>query len=157
MKVALVGTSIALTEQEEKDMTQFISIVLKRYDINNTIIISGGAKGVDTLAIEIATSMGFKTEVDRYKPDTNHWEDQNGKKGYKSRNLLIAKECDELHSFSVPYHKLKCYHHEELEEHERTAACWTLLKVKEMDKPCQLIVMPPDESINYKELRKYED
>src|SRR3989337_638661 len=134
MKVALVGTSIALTEQEEKDMRQFISIVLKRYDINSTIIISGGAKGVDTLAIEIAES-----------------------KGYKSRNLLISKECDELHSFSVPYHKLKCYHHEELEEHERTAACWTLLKVKQMDKPCQLIVMPPDESINYKELRKYED
>lgn len=132
MKVAIVGTSIDLTENEERDIRQFVAIVLKRYDVKNDIIISGGAKGVDSIGIEIAKGLGFETQV--YKPDKEEWY------YYKKRNLQIAKDCDELHCFSVPVHKRKCYHHDEPQEHEKTAGCWTRSKVQELDKPCQLVV-----------------
>lgn len=133
LKVAIVGTSIDLTENEERDIRQFIAMVLKRYD-SDTIIISGGAKGVDTIGLEIAKGLGFKTQV--YKPEKEEW------KYYKKRNLQIANDCDELHCFSVPVHKTKCYHHDEPQEHEKTAGCWTGSKVMQMDKPCQLVVIP---------------
>jgi len=135
MKVAIVGTSVNMTENEERDTRQLIALFLqKRYNPSDDIIISGGAKGVDTLALEIAEGLGFKTQV--YKPEKEQW------KYYKKRNLQIAKDCDELSCFSVPVHKTKCYHHDEPMEHEKTAGCWTACKVFELDKPCQLVVVP---------------
>ncbi|MGI0022802.1 MAG: hypothetical protein ACRD9Q_08085 [Nitrososphaeraceae archaeon] len=134
MNVAIVGTSISLTENEERDLRQFIALVLKRYDIKNDIIISGGSKGVDSMGIEIAKGLGFKTQI--YKPEKEEWY------YYKKRNLQIAKDCNELHCFSVPVHKTKCYHHDEPQEHEKTAGCWTGSKAQELDKPCQLVVVP---------------
>ncbi len=133
MKVAIVGTSIDLTDNEERDVRQFIAMILKnRYAGNNDIIISGGAKGVDLLAIQVAQGLGFKTKI--YNPKKQSW------KHFKQRNMKIANDCDELHCISVPVHKKKCYHHEEPQEHEKTAGCWTMKKALEMDKPCQLIV-----------------
>jgi len=133
MKVAIVGTSIDMTENEERSIRQLIDVVLQnRYSKFTDTIISGGAKGVDTIAIEIANGLGFKTKV--YKPEKEEW------KYYKKRNLLIAQECDEFHCFSVPVHKKKCYHHNEPEEHEKTAGCWTGIQVQALDKPCQLVV-----------------
>lgn len=131
-KVAVVGTSINMTDNEERDVRQFIAIILKRYDVSTTIIISGGAKGVDTIALEVASGLGFKTKV--YRPDKQEWY------YLKKRNLEIAKDCDELHCISVPVHKLKCYHHDPLGEHEKTAGCWTMKQVYDMGKPCQLVV-----------------
>jgi len=133
MNVAIVGTSINLTENEERDIRQFISIILKsRYSSDHTTVISGGAKGVDSLAIEVAQGLGFKTKI--YHPKKQQWE------YFKRRNLQIAKDCDELHCISVPVHNNECYHHEEPEPHEKTAGCWTLNKAKELDKSTQLIV-----------------
>jgi len=134
MSVAIVGTTINLTENEERDMRQYISIVLKRYSTSDTTIISGGAKGVDSIALEVAHGLGFKTKA--YLPEKEKWE------FYKKRNLKIASDCDELHCFSVPVHKTKCYHHDTPQEHEKTAGCWTACKAFDMDKPCQLIVIP---------------
>lgn len=134
MKIAIVGTTVNLTENEERDMRQYIALVLKRYSTSDTLIISGGAKGVDTIGIEIAKGLGFETKV--YYPNNIGW------KYYEKRNLEIANDCDELHCFSVPVHKTKCYHHDELMEHEKTAGCWTARKAFEMDKPCQLLVTP---------------
>ena len=119
MKVATVGTTANLTENEEQVMRQEITIVLKKYS-TNTIIISGGAKGVDTIALDIAKDMGFKTL--EYKPEKEQWE------FYKKRNLQIANDCDELYCFSVSVRKVKCYHHNAPQNHEKTAGCWTLEK-----------------------------
>lgn len=138
MKIAIVGTSIDLTDDEERDMRQFISMVLKRYDTDTTII-SGGADGVDTIGIEIAKGLGFKTEV--YHPEVEKWEPPEGKIGYKLRNLKIANECDELHCFSVPVHDMKCYHHDEPQEHEKTAGCYVVKLCIAMKKPTHLIVI----------------
>lgn len=138
MKVAIVGTTTNLSENEERDMRQHILLILKRYS-PDTIIISGGAKGVDTIALEIAKGLGFKIKA--YNPEIEEWVPSNGKIGYKKRNLQIANDCDELYCFSVPVRKKKCYHHETLQEHEKTAGCWTARKALQMKKPSQLIVI----------------
>lgn len=132
MKVAILGTTANLTENEERAMKQEIELVLKKYPLD-AIIISGGAKGVDTLSLEIAKKLGFKTQ--EYSPEKNEW------KYYKKRNLQIAKDCDELYCFSVSVRKVKCYHHNPPQKHEKTAGCWTLDKAKQMNKTCLLVVL----------------
>jgi len=132
MKVAVVGTTANLSEDEQQVMKQEIILVLKKYPIE-TIIISGAAKGVDTMAIEIAKEIGFPTQ--QHKPEKEEW------KFYKKRNLQIAKECDELYCFSVGVRKVKCYHHNPPQNHEKTAGCWTLEKAALLIKPCTLIVL----------------
>lgn len=130
MKVAIVGTTAKLTENEQRVMRQEIALVLKRHS-PDTIIISGGAKGVDTTAIEVAKELGFQTQ--EYLPEKEEWE------YYKKRNLQIANDCDELYCFSVSVRKVKCYHHDTPQKHEKTAGCWTASKV--IDKPSQLVVI----------------
>jgi len=132
MKVAIVGTSVKFTADEHRVMRQEIAIVLKHYP-PDTVIISGGAKGVDTLSLEVAKDLGFKTED--YKPEKNEWE------FYKKRNLQLAENCDELYCFSVSVRKTKCYHHDPPQNHEKTAGCWTTNMAKNMNKPCQLIII----------------
>lgn len=134
MKVAIVGTTTNLSEDEQRVMKQEIALVLKKYPIN-TIIISGGAKGVDTIALEIAKDIGFTTQ--EYKPEKEQWE------FYKKRNLQIANDCDELYCFSVCVRKgkVKCYHHNPPQDHQKTAGCWTLEKAAQMIKPCTLVVI----------------
>ena len=133
MKVAIVGTTANLTKYEQQIMKQEITIVLKKYPIN-TIIISGAAKGVDTIALEVAKDIGFT--IKEYKPEKKQWE------FYKKRNLQIANDCDELYCFSVSVRKTKCYHHNPPQNnHEKTAGCWTLEKASQMIKPCTLIVL----------------
>lgn len=124
-----------MTENEERDIRQTISFVLSKFDSKNTTIISGGAKGVDTMAQEIALKNGFT--VKPFFPLGRSW------KFYKKRNIEIANECDEL--FCITIHnrtnKSKCYHHEKLKNHEKTAGCYTLKICKGLKKPTQLIVV----------------
>lgn len=139
LKVAIVGTT-HLTENQQKDMRESISVLLNYcFTLDDTIIISGGARGVDTIAIDVAHDLGFKTKT--FPPQTQHWEDVEGKIGFKTRNLEIASQCDELYCFSVPVRNTKCYHHETPQEHEKTAGCWTASKAHEMGKAWQLIVI----------------
>ena len=134
MKLAIVGTSVDLSENEDRDIRQIVALILKDYVPLETTIISGGAKGVDTIAHEIALPLGFA--VKPILPLGIGW------KFNKARNIEIAEECDELICISVPVHTQKCYHHVEPQNHEKTAGCWTLKKVKEMKKPQQLVVIP---------------
>jgi len=134
LKLAIVGTSIDLSENEDKDIRTTIALILKDYNPLDTTIISGGAKGVDIMAQEIASQLGFT--VKSILPLGKGW------KFNKPRNIEIAEECDELICISIPVHTEKCYHHIEPQNHERTAGCWTLRKVKKMNKPQQLVVIP---------------
>lgn len=133
MKVAIVGTSHAMTENEERDVRKEIELILKDFNPFKTTIISGGAKGVDSIAqaiglinhfaIKPILPMGF------------------GTKANLARNVEIAEECDKLFCISIPVHDKKCYHHDPPQDHEKTAGCYTLKICKELKKPTQLIVV----------------
>lgn len=131
MKVAIIGTSIDFTDNEERDVRQLIASVIKSLPID-TEIISGGAKGVDSIAIEVGNGLGYSTTV--FFPTIKNWD------GFRERNIKVAKHCDELFCVTIPTRKQKCYHHPHEEDHEKTAGCWTLRKAKELGKECKLLV-----------------
>lgn len=133
MKIAIVGTSHKMTENEERDVQQFVAMILRDFSTSN-LIVSGGAKGVDTIVIEVAQSMRFPTQIIHTISDD--W------RGFKKRNMQIATECDQLYCISIPTHETKCYHHPKEQDHEKTAGCWTLRKAKELGKYCRLLVTP---------------
>ena len=88
MKIAIVGTSKDLSENEDRDIRQQITLILKDYDPYTTTIITGGAKGVDTIASEVALLVHFA--VKPIFPLGIGWEFN------KTRNMQIAEECDIL-------------------------------------------------------------
>ena len=135
MQVAIVGTSHAMTENEERDVQQFIAMILKDFDPKTTTIISGGAKGVDTMAQEGALLQGFAV-----KPI---FPMGFGKEANLARNRQIAEECDQLFCISIPMHDKACYHHKPVrDDHQKTAGCYTMNKALEMNKTCRLLITP---------------
>jgi hypothetical protein len=140
MKVAIVGTSHNMTENEERDVRQLCCMILKDFDPMKTTIITGGAKGVDSTAQEIA--LGLMYAVKPIFPIGF------GTKANLARNLEIAKECDKLFCISIPFHEKKCYHHKPPQDHEKTAGCWTMNKALELNKPCRLLVTPNRQKVN---------
>ena len=134
MKLAIVGTSHAMTENEERDVRQFVAMILKDFDPQTTTIVSGGAKGVDNTAQEIALLQGFAV-----KPI---FPMGFGTKANLARNVEIANECDQLFCISIPVHDKECYHHKPPQDHQKTAGCYTMNKALELNKPCRLLVTP---------------
>jgi hypothetical protein len=144
MKVAIVGTTANMSENIELDMRKMITLTLKQYDKGETLIISGGAKGVDKMAVEIAKGLGFQTK--EYLPEVHDWIPKGrniGKIGYKKRNLQMAEACDKILCFTISAQNKddKCYHHNPKQDHKKTAGCWTVNKVIEMKKPFELWVI----------------
>lgn len=86
MKLAIVG-STSLEGNEEA--LHFIKTCLSFYA--PTLVISGGAPGIDTMAVKAAKEMGIKTQ--EFKPKVKRWA---VKGGFKERNEKIAKSCDML-------------------------------------------------------------
>lgn len=132
MIVAIVGTTTDLTEVEYMDMRKHIALTIKEHP-QDTVILSGGAKVVDKLVVEIAEGLGYKTQ--EFIPLFKNWQ------YYKRRNLDIANVCDELTCFTVKTHKQKCYHHNTPQDHEKTAGCWTLNRVAQQGKPTKLVIV----------------
>lgn len=133
MKIAIVGTSRDLTPREYFNMKDKIKTLLRSYLKSETTIISGGAKGVDILAENIARNKGFKTQI--YETSMSNWE------GYKVRNMQIAEDCDELYCLTLHTKERMCYHHTPHADHEKTAGCWTMNHALRLNKPCKLIVI----------------
>jgi hypothetical protein len=111
--IGFVGSSEAHWTQDQKiKAIQKISILLTQYIIKygkeNIVFVSGGCKkgGVDIWAEIIAVSLGVKPLI--YSPEVDQWDDFNEIiadpypspmkrfKGYKSRNMDIAKTIDIL-------------------------------------------------------------
>jgi hypothetical protein len=83
-------------------------------------IVSGGASGVDSLAIQIAKDLNIPYKV--FEPKTPNWD------GFKARNLEIAKYSTKVVSFANKFTTTKCYHCERVgkdNNHEKTAGCYT--------------------------------
>ena len=135
MKLAIVGASQVNPNLVIK-MRNVIETILNQFD--NPTVISGGAKGVDTIAVDVAKHLGLK--VKEYKPKAESWE------WYKKRNQKIADDCDQLYCFATELKQSKCYHHDNQKSmnHEKTAGCYTLNIVKGLDKPTALIIIKGD-------------
>lgn len=130
MKVAIVGSS-HLTENEERMARQYSATILKNYLKEGSVtLISGGAKGVDTQAEDVAKQLSIECKI--FKPAEHNWD------GYKIRNLKIAQECDILYCLPTKLKIEPCYHYNTT-DHERSGACWTLKQAKILRKKTFLI------------------
>lgn len=134
MRVAIVGTSRNLSENEERDIRQYCSQIIQSYNIDETLIITGGAKGVDKIAEDISNQLHYTCI--KYLPEGLYWE------SYKKRNIEIAQSCNELFCITTPVHDTPCYHHNPPQNHQKTAGCYTLQKAKELGKTTTLFVTP---------------
>ena len=112
--IAIVGSS----HSGNKGYTQ-IKNLIKSYS-KDTTIISGGAKGIDTLAIKIANELNYTTKV--YFPKSQTWPD------FKKRNLEIASIANKIYSFVEPLSTKLCYHCKNANKnnnHQVTGGCYT--------------------------------
>ena len=80
--IGIVGSSVGRYITVAKPIIS----ILDKYNPKTTTIVSGGADGVDKIAVKIARKRGFK--VIEYLPKGIGW------KYYMPRNLLIALRCD---------------------------------------------------------------
>lgn len=87
MRLAIVG-SVNVNEQQLRFAKAVIQGVLIFYMPD--VIISGGAKGIDSLAEEEAELLYLHREI--FLPKNARWEPE----GYKERNLQIAEDCTHL-------------------------------------------------------------
>lgn len=83
MRLAIVGST---SLDGNSKATQIIRRVIDRYQ--PTLVVSGGAKGIDSMAVKMAQLKGILTI--EYLPEHKGWT------FYKKRNLLIAQNCDRL-------------------------------------------------------------
>jgi len=78
-----------------EDSKPYIKKIINQFDpVSFFLIISGGAKGVDTWAIEYAKERGFKTK--EYPPDFDKYGRPDA---YHKRNTDIVKDSDEIVAF----------------------------------------------------------
>jgi hypothetical protein len=89
MRLAIVGSVRFANPDGERLVRQRIANIVGYADPSD-VIVSGGARGVDTWAEEAALAAGI--EVVKFLPENQRWEP----KGYKERNQLIARDCDAL-------------------------------------------------------------
>lgn len=88
IKLAIVGSTrftipFAIS-YAEKVINHFLD------ELHPDVVISGGARGIDTLGVSLAKLRGIETV--EYLPQNNRWEPY----GYKARNELIAVSCTHL-------------------------------------------------------------
>ena len=135
MKIAIVGAGTLTQKEAYNAKLEIIKILDIRYD--DLILVSGGSIGIDTIAENVAKDLNIQTLI--FPAETFHWEDQDGKKGFKTRNIEIAENCDILYCFPAGTRDKKCYHCNL--DHQVGGGCWTLKKAKMLGKETKLI--PP--------------
>ncbi len=104
-RIAVVGSSKKhWTPKTTTEAVKYIkhNILMKNieWDFNiplwkSVTLISGGASGIDTYAEVVADTLGIPKRI--FEPDVNSWNGEVGKRGFKQRNIQIAKECDVLY------------------------------------------------------------
>lgn len=92
MKIAIVGS------RNYKDRFQLGIVLAMELEVlgDETVIISGGASGADSLAEEYAAAFGLETEI--YPANWAEF----GKAAGPIRNKVIAQECDMMLAFYGP-------------------------------------------------------
>ncbi len=84
-RLAIVG-SVSLAG--DPDAYAIIFQVIREYAPSE--VVSGGADGIDSMAVEVAAFLGIPTR--EYLPQNKRWAPD----GYMKRNLLVAGGCDRL-------------------------------------------------------------
>ena len=139
IKVAIIGASGSkLDEYERFGVMKELFKIVKRY--TNPIIISGHSPrgGVDIIVELFAKEFNLLNNI--IPAQVSQWLDKDGKMGYKSRNLVIASECDVLYCITTRLKKKSCYHCK-TGDHEVTGACYTMQLAKKQGKETHLIVL----------------
>lgn len=104
--VAIVGSEEKYWKHEQKNDAWFhIMDILEKYvEKGPTRLVSGGCHkgGVDIWGEIIAHTMGIPCDI--YLPDERVWSTKNSnKKGFKERNVEIARNCDILYCLDPEY------------------------------------------------------
>ena len=84
MKLAIVGST---SLKDNVEAARLIEEVLDLF--RPSVVVSGGAPGIDTMSEKAAERRGIETSI--YRPKHQRWRD-----GFMPRNLLIAQACDAL-------------------------------------------------------------
>ena len=130
--VGIVGSSHA---QYTESYRKTIDGILSKYNPATTVIVSGGAKGVDTFGVNQAKAKGF--EIIEFKPvhksgeTRQEWISINFK-----RNKEIADKCNKVYCIVEPVKDKECYHcsNNNLDDnHQKTAGCWTAINCKDYE------------------------
>jgi len=87
--LAIVGSTARHFDARDKDAALYLiqEIILKH---KPDMVISGGATGIDSWAVEIAKALDIATQ--EFLPKNQQWEPD----GFKDRNEKIAQACDKL-------------------------------------------------------------
>lgn len=87
-KLAIVG-STRLTGDNARNLIRQII-----HATQPSLVISGGADGIDSLAVEVAKAYGIDWQ--EFKPDRKTWRSWGDQKGFEERNREIAYHCTAL-------------------------------------------------------------
>lgn len=141
LKIAIVGSSNQfMTESTYSIATRWIDSLIGSYNPTQVTIVSGHSPkgGVDIIAEEVARQHGFIPEL--FVAQVNRWGNLGKKIGYKSRNILIAQNCDMLYSLVVGCVNCYCYHCK-MYGHRRSGACWTMKEAKNLNKKVERVIL----------------
>lgn len=142
MKVGIVGSEgVKFTERTEARARKIIHRLLNRPEVSH--VVSGGCHlgGIDIWAAEAGKELGKK--IIEHRPKSLNWSN-----GYAPRNLLIARDSDEIYCITLeklPAHYTGmvfnlCYHCGSA-NHVKSGGCWTVKKAVAMGKPGKIIVI----------------
>ena len=143
--VAIVGTSHVPDWRKiffKREVDTCIDIGIEMYNKNHLTIVSGGAEGVDSIVRECCKARGVNfVEI---RPEVEQFNDQFGRKGYRTRNQEIAKKCCLLFNLVSPStHEQgpKCYHCPG-EMHWRSGGCMTEQYAKDLGSDTKKVLVP---------------
>lgn len=134
--IAFVGAS-SLTFDDAVAVRAVVTDRLASMDSLSVVVCSGGASGVDSIAVDAAKSLGFQTIV--FMPKTNDWP------GFKARNIQIAQKADSIIVIVLPLGrgtgKGECYHCIKVgknNQHQVSGGCWTGMQHRDYE----VVVLP---------------
>ena len=150
-KIAIVGsTELKFTAEGIGKVEKAIIKILKPY-VTDGILVSGGASGVDSWAVNIANNLNIPSQI--YWARVQQWLDKGNEIGFRTRNLKIAKECTEIWCIvpdiyppdfikSNTFKDLSgwCYHCDS-NEHIPSGGCWTARNVEGQGKRASWIII----------------
>lgn len=90
VRLAIVGSREL---HGRRDAADAICQVIEHY--KPAIVVSGGARGIDRMAVLIAKYV-YKVAIKEHLPQVEQFDDYNGLRGYRTRDHMIAEDCDAL-------------------------------------------------------------